>query len=77
MLYTHLVITRFLYQSAGLNEHQNLPKAKVAALGGFSFEMGVNNSVIITCPETLTHQLKRCLFETVSVLHAVETCTRN
>ena len=26
VLYTHMVITRFLYQSAGLNEHQSLPK---------------------------------------------------
>ena len=33
VLYTHMVITRFLYQSAGLNELQSLPKkAKVAAI---------------------------------------------
>ena len=33
VLYTHMVITRFLYQSAGLNERQSLPKkAKVAAI---------------------------------------------
>ena len=32
---------------------------------------------MITCPETLTHQLKRCWFDIVSVLHAIETCTRN
>ena len=32
VLYTHMVITRFLYRSAGLNERQSLPKiAKVAA----------------------------------------------
>ena len=28
---------------------------------GFSSEMGVANSVVMTCPETLTHQLKRVL----------------
>ena len=45
---------------------------------GFSSKMGVAKSVVMTCPETLTHQLKRVLvFETVSVLHAVETCMRN
>ena len=33
VLYTHMVITRFLYRSAGLNERQSLPKkAKVAAI---------------------------------------------
>ena len=33
VLYTHMVITRFLYQSAGLNERQSLPKkAKIAAI---------------------------------------------
>ena len=33
VLYTHMVITRFLYRSAGLNELQSLPKkAKVAAI---------------------------------------------
>ena len=33
VLYTHMVITKFLYRSAGLNEHQSLPKkAKVAAI---------------------------------------------
>ena len=26
VLYTHMVITRFLYRSAGLNERQSLPK---------------------------------------------------
>ena len=26
---------------------------------GFSSEMGVANSVVMTCPETLTYQLKR------------------
>ena len=28
VLYTHLVITRFLYRSAGLNERQSLPKSQ-------------------------------------------------
>ena len=33
VLYTHMVIIRFLYWSAGLNERQSLPKkAKVAAI---------------------------------------------
>ena len=33
VLYTHMVIIRFLYRSAGLNERQSLPKkAKVAAI---------------------------------------------
>ena len=33
VLYTHMVITRFLYRSAGRNELQSLPKkAKVAAI---------------------------------------------
>ena len=33
VLYTHMVITRFLYRSVGLNERQSLPKkAKVAAI---------------------------------------------
>ena len=58
VLYTHMVITRFLYRSAGLNERQSLPKkAKVAAISGFSSEMGVANSVVMTCTETLTHQV--------------------
>ena len=52
-------------------------KPRSQQFSGFSSEMGVANSVVMTCPETLTHQLKRCWFETVSILHAVETCTRN
>ena len=52
-------------------------KPRSQHFNGLSSEMGVANSVVMTCPETLTHQLKRCLFETVSVLHAVETYTRN
>ena len=33
VLHTHMVITRFLYRSAGLNERQSLPKnAKVTAI---------------------------------------------
>ena len=52
-------------------------KPRSQQFSGFSSEMGVANSVVMTCPETLTHQLKRVLVETVSVLHAVETCTRN
>ena len=62
MLYTHMVITRFLYRSAGLNERQSLPKKpRSQQFSGFSSEMGVANSVVMTCPETLTHQLKRVL----------------
>ena len=78
VLYTHLVITRFLYRSAGLHERQSLPKKpRLQHFSGFSSEMGVANSVVMTCPETLTHQLKKYWFETVSVLYAVETCTKN
>ena len=41
VLYTHMVITRFLYQSAGLNERQSLPKkAKVAAILWLQFQNG-------------------------------------
>ena len=62
VLYTHLVITRFLYRSAGLNEHQSLSKKpRSQQFSGFSSEMGVANSVVMTCPEMLTHQLKRVL----------------
>ena len=63
VLYTHMVITRFLYQSAGLNERQSIcPKnPRSQQFSGFSSEMGVANSVVMTCPETLTHQLKRVL----------------
>ena len=57
VLYTHLVITRFLYRSAGLNKRQSLPK--ISNSSGFSSEMGVANLVVVTCPETLTHQLKK------------------
>ena len=52
-------------------------KPRSQQFSGFSSEMGVANSAVMTCPETLNHQLKRCWFETVSILHAVETCTRN
>ena len=63
VLYTHMVITRFLYQSAGLNERQSIcpKKPRSQQFSGFSSEMGVANSVVMTCPETLTHQLKRVL----------------
>ena len=62
VLYTHMVIIRFLYWSAGLNERQSLPKKpRSQQFSGFSSEMGVANSVVMTCPETLTHQLKRVL----------------
>ena len=62
VLYTYMVITRFLYRSAGLNERQSLPKKPMSQqFSGFSSEMGVANSVVMTCPETLTHQLKRVL----------------
>ena len=41
VLYTHMVITRFLYRSAGLNERQSLPKkAKVAAIQWLQFRNG-------------------------------------
>ena len=40
VLYTHLVITRFLYRSAGLNEHQSLSKKpRSQQFSGFSSEM--------------------------------------
>ena len=52
-------------------------KPRSQQLSGFSSEMGVANSVVMTCPEMLTHQLKRVLVKTVSILHAVETRTRN
>ena len=53
VLYTHMVITRFLYRSAGLNERQSLPKKpRSHQFSGFSSEMGVANSVVMTCPET-------------------------
>ena len=61
VLYTHMVIIRFLYRLAGLNERQSLKKPRSQQFSGFSSEMGVANSVVMTCPETLTHQLKRVL----------------
>ena len=62
VLYTHLVITRFLYRSACLNERQSLPqKPRSQHFNSFSSGMGVANSVVMTCPEMLTHQFKRVL----------------
>ena len=59
VLYTHLVITRFLYRSAGLNERQSLPKSQGRQhFSSFSSKMGVANSAVMTCPEMLTHQFK-------------------
>ena len=47
-------------------------KPRSQQFSGFSSEMGVANSVVMTCPETLTHQLSRVyrLNETVSILQA-------
>ena len=42
-------------------------KPRSQQLSGFSSEMGVANSVVMTCPETSVS----------SSMHAVETCTRN
>ena len=63
VLYTHMVITRFLYQSAWPEWTSKVAQKKPRSqqFSGFSSEMGVANSVVMTCPETLTHQLKRVL----------------
>ena len=68
VLYTH-----------GLNERQSLPKkAKVAAILWLQFRNGSGQLSGYDMPRNVDPSVKKgCWFETVSVQHAVETCTRN
>ena len=60
MLYTHLVITRFLYRSAGLNERQSLPKkAKVAAIEWLQFRNGSGQLSSYDMPRNVDPSVKK------------------
>ena len=69
----YLINTRFLCQSAGLDKHQSLPKRGLTTCPQSA--MGVTNSAVNDM--LINIDQNRCWFETVSMLLALKTCTRN